>query len=798
MITSWLGMCGMVQAAFVPIGNPGNAADTANGGIYGDVAYTYKISTHEVTVAEMAAATGAGDGDENYWDDGTRTVGPGAPAAYVSLYEAMKYCNFLTSGDVDSGYYSHTGYGVYVANALSHDAYAASNGITYFVPTEDEWYKAAYWTGGGYSPYANGTVHTPVQGGGATGWNYSRVLPNPNRMRDTALGTIEQNGTVNMMGNIREWVEEPILRGGSFNYSEFYLRSWSRFEYFAATENADAGFRPVVVIPETFVPIGDIENADDNTTGYGGVAFEYMISDHEVTIAEFAVSGAGDGNEGYWNDGTRNVGLNAPVVYVTLYEAMKYCNYLTSGNVDNGVYVFSGGVYQSTDRKAALFAYDTVYALPTEDEWYKAAYWTGSDYSLYADGTSDTNNPPTEGGGASGWNYHDVNAAPNYTRGGTLGTAEQNGTVNMMGNVDEWMEDSAGVVRGGSYYNENGSLSSLVRASANPSSGSSDIGFRPVKIFPAPPTFVTIGDAGNSADTANGGIYGDVAYTYKIRDREVTIAEFVASNAGDGDENYWNDGTRTVGTDAPAVNVTLYEAMKHCNWLTTGDTNSGYYSSSDGGTTYQANALTHDAYAAAHGITYFVPTEDEWYKAAFWTGNGYSLYANGDVVADGPPTAGSGTTGWNYLDGTTRDTAYGTTEQNGTVNMMGNVWEWMEYSAGVIRGGSCIVTHEYYIRSSVRYPSYSPLDEYTDFGFRPVVVIPEMATAPSLVMSGLNVSWQSETDQDYRVLTTTNLVTESWAPVVPSWTNSGTGSILIYTNTYPKDCHFFKVGTWYQ
>jgi len=199
-------------------------------------------------------------------------------------------------------------------------------------------------------------------------------------------------------------------------------------------------------------------------------------------------------------------------------------------------------------------------------------------------------------------------------------------------------------------------------------------------------SYVTIGDAGNVAD---GSGYGGVSYLYNISDREVTIAEFQASGAGNGNENYWNDGTRTVGPDAPASYVSLYEAMKYCNYLTSGTVGSGYYSSSDGGATYQANAMSHDAYAAANGTTYFVPTEDEWYKAAYYTGSGYSLYANGTGTV---PIEGGGATGWNYNNvnsapSYTRDVALGTTEQNGTVNMMGNVWEWMEDDAGVVRGG---------------------------------------------------------------------------------------------------------------
>jgi len=249
--------------------------------------------------------------------------------------------------------------------------------------------------------------------------------------------------------------------------------------------------------------------------------------------------------------------------------------------------------------------------------------------------------------------------------------------------------------------------------------------------------FVTIGNAGNAADTANGGVYGDVAYTYQISATEVTIAEFTASGAGSGNENYWNDGTRTVGTAAPASYVSLYEAMKYCNYITSGDVNSGYYSTSDGGATYQANALSHDAYAAANGLTYFVPTDDEWYKAAYYKpdNSGYSLYANG---TDTTPTWGT-TEGWNYnfvnsSPNYTWTAGYGGAEQNGTYDMMGNVREWMEDSSGVIRGGAYLYS-EILLRSSSRNNSYQA-NEFDNVGFR-VVAIPEPATALSLVLGGL-------------------------------------------------------------
>jgi formylglycine-generating enzyme required for sulfatase activity len=247
------------------------------------------------------------------------------------------------------------------------------------------------------------------------------------------------------------------------------------------------------------VTIGDAGNAADST-GYGAVGYSYQISATEVTIAEFTASGAGDGNENYWNDGVRTVGTAAPASYISLYEAMGYCNWLTSGDINNGAYQFSGGVYQSTDRASAVTTYGTVYALPTEDEWYKAAYYTGNSgdlWSLFANGTDTI---PTHGT-TDGWNYYNngyVNGDPNYTWTTGYGGEEQNGTYDMMGNVWEWMETSGGVLRGGGYDASEFYLRSSDRHNYDPSVVEINIGFRVVAI-PEPATAMLLAIGGGIA-----------------------------------------------------------------------------------------------------------------------------------------------------------------------------------------------------------------------------------------------------------------------------------------------------------
>jgi sulfatase modifying factor 1 len=202
-----------------------------------------------------------------------------------------------------------------------------------------------------------------------------------------------------------------------------------------------------------FVNIGNAGNAadtqvmDDATTGYGAVGYNYRIGKYEVTAAQWQTinTAAGIGNPGTWSG-------NQPVASISWYDAAQFCNYLTSGNKYSGAYKFDiSGNFLSIDRVSSISTYGTTYVMPTEDEWYKAAYFkpNGSGYSLYANGTSTA---PVAGVNS---NYN--SSAPwNITN----GTPEQNGTFDMMGNVWEWNETilygsllygSGRGIRGGSY-----------------------------------------------------------------------------------------------------------------------------------------------------------------------------------------------------------------------------------------------------------------------------------------------------------------------------------------------------------
>lgn len=237
-----------------------------------------------------------------------------------------------------------------------------------------------------------------------------------------------------------------------------------------------------------FVNIGNAGNAADST-GYGAVGYDYRIGKLEVTADQFAASGVGSGNETEWGGGSM------PVAKVSWHEAARYANWLTSGDANSGAYMIgAGNKVTAIDRAAAVATYGTVYVLPTEDEWYKAAYFTGSGYSLYANGTATV--PVAE-----------VDAV--YDRDKTTGpwtadsgTVEQNGTFNMMGNVWEQLEsafdgnlDSIGedmAYRGGGFWLGASKLPSTNRESDSPDTEYGNVGLRIVAI-PEPGTISLMG-----------------------------------------------------------------------------------------------------------------------------------------------------------------------------------------------------------------------------------------------------------------------------------------------------------------
>ena len=248
-----------------------------------------------------------------------------------------------------------------------------------------------------------------------------------------------------------------------------------------------------------------------------------------------------------------------------------------------------------------------------------------------------------------------------------------------------------------------------------------------------------VGDAGNAADTGGTVGAGAVAYDYYIGTTEVTAGQYTAflnamastndvnglyntnmySNAnGCGIQRTGNatDGytyTATKGDNMPVNFVSVYDAMRFCNWLTSGNTETGVYVFT--GANDIGLVTRNDAAWQAGGIA--IASLDEWYKAAFYQGNGtYSMYVNGTNVLN--PTDA------NYLDTglrTITNVNYGAPSHYDTFGQNGNVWEWTDTVTGsetnVYRGGGDFANVAPNLRASSNY--FSPAAYEADiFGFR--------------------------------------------------------------------------------
>ena len=200
--------------------------------------------------------------------------------------------------------------------------------------------------------------------------------------------------------------------------------------------------------------------------------------------------------------------------------------------------------------------------------------------------------------------------------------------------------------------------------------------------------------------------------------------------------------------DVPANNASWYEAAQFVNWLntSTGHQPAYKFSGTQGQSDYTFSVweLGDAGYDPDNpdrnaNAFYFLPTEDEWVKAAYWNGTSLQTYATTD---DSVPVAGVDTN-YNNVVSSPWNVGSGSEELNGTFDMMGNVWEYMESpwdsgeflsgSVRVVRGSS--YDHSDHLTVSVR-GGEVPLDEYPHIGFR-VASVPEPCSLVLLALGGL-------------------------------------------------------------
>lgn len=291
---------GLTNLEMVTVGDPGNAADNryASPG-YGSVGYTYNIGKYEVTAAQYCDFlnhkaqrdtydlynTAMADTRDNIWgcniqrsgSRGSYTYSVAAdwankPVNYVSYWDACRFVNWLCNGqgngDTETGAYTLRGQTGYDGRSIKRNP-----GWSWAVTSEDEWYKAAYYKGGGTdagywdyptqsntdpsnlldNPTGSSNSATYLDTSYTIGSPYYRTDVGAHENSNSAYGTFDQGG------NVYEWNESIVrqdvtyasrcLRGGSFERNASCLQASARIDSVPA-DSYRIGFRVVQAVPE--------------------------------------------------------------------------------------------------------------------------------------------------------------------------------------------------------------------------------------------------------------------------------------------------------------------------------------------------------------------------------------------------------------------------------------------------------------------------------------------------------------------------------------------------------------------
>jgi hypothetical protein len=204
------------EIEFVPIRNAGNPPD-ANPNPAGAVPYKYRIGKYEISeqmVDKANALGGLGITKD--------TRGPDMPATSVTWYEAAQFVNWLNTSKAFAPAYKFVGSDFQLWEP-SDPGYDATNLYRnklarYFLPSVNEWHKAAYYdpAAGIYYDYPTGSDSVP-DGIDFVGdpmfdavFNEGALNPDPNVIMN--VGLLSPYGTAGQGGNVWEWEETAFDR----------------------------------------------------------------------------------------------------------------------------------------------------------------------------------------------------------------------------------------------------------------------------------------------------------------------------------------------------------------------------------------------------------------------------------------------------------------------------------------------------------------------------------------------------------------------------------------------------------
>lgn len=293
--------------------------------------------------------------------------------------------------------------------------------------------------------------------------------------------------------------------------------------FFATLVAACPSFAGPLVKIDT-VRVADAGNPNDPSTGYGGVSYEFSIGEYEISLAQYAAflnavatsTSAPSHIQALYNAnmesnsniaGIRRSTVNnayayevlgsgaRPVTYVSWFDAARFCNWMHNGGIvgsstETGAYSLNGATSGVIAKNS-----DAKWWVPSEDEWYKSAYYKGGSnagYWLYPT-KSDSAPDNTIGGSANQANFYNNKYAVTGTTsdlgnlltdsGAFSGSPGPYNTFDQAGNVEEWTDGSVAgyghrIVRGGAFPQSKGPLEATTRAGWNPSDELRTLGFR--------------------------------------------------------------------------------------------------------------------------------------------------------------------------------------------------------------------------------------------------------------------------------------------------------------------------------
>jgi hypothetical protein len=353
--------------------------------------------------------------------------------------------------------------------------------------------------------------------------------------------------------------------------------------------------------------------------------------------------------------------------------------------------------------------------------------------------------------------------------------------------------------------------------------------------------FVDIGNPGNAADPATG--YGAVPYSYRIGKYTISqdqVNAAIANGLSNVYSDTYNGSSYTYYTSAgPACDITWFNAAAYVNWL---NTNQGYSPAYN--LTFSNSSWTMSLWDSSQAWTlggtnhfrnknarYFLPSDNEWYKAAFYDPNklngigGYWLYTTG---SDTPPDqvsntgTGKGGAGWNNGGAGTNAgttvwgiaswaapadvTRCGGLSPYGTMGQGGNALQWIETSSDQVNtnpnGNRPAFGYGFFFGyqkfSEFEKLSMSPLTQgqaWLGFRVASTDVTPPQITPPSIISQPTDVSLTATNSQ---TATFSVVVTNGVPPYACQWMKDGvdltnqTNASLILSNAAANTVGYYS------